>query len=67
MKRLLSILPHITIILSAMFLVFLILDQYNPMMNFINSDASKTLLLLFCVSSMSTAIILIILDRKIKR
>lgn len=36
MKRLSKILPHITIILAGMFIVFWILDILNPTMNFIN-------------------------------
>lgn len=35
MKRLSKILPHITIILAGMFIVFWILDILNPTMNFI--------------------------------
>jgi hypothetical protein len=66
MKRFIRIIPHITIILSLMFLTFWILDQYNPMMNFLNSNLSKLLLLIFCISSFITAIIAVVLDRKRK-
>jgi hypothetical protein len=64
MKRLIRILPHITIILSAMFITFWILDKYNPMMNFITSDISNALLLAFCISSLITAILAVALERK---
>lgn len=64
MKRIIRILPHITIILSLMFITFWILDSYNPLMNFINSDLSKILLLIFCISALVTSIIAVILDRK---
>ena len=40
MKRLSKILPHITIILAGMFIVFWILDILNPTMNFINRKIS---------------------------
>lgn len=64
MKRLIRIIPHVTIVLSAMFITFWILDVYNPLMNFLNSDLSKLLLLIFCISSMATAMVAVYLDRK---
>lgn len=67
MKRLIRILPHISIILALMFLTFWILDRYNPQMNFINSDLSKTLLLVFCLSTMITSVIAVYLDRKFNK
>ena len=61
MKRLSKILPHITIILAGMFIVFWILDILNPTMNFINRKISNKLLLAFCISAIITAILA---DRK---
>ncbi len=43
-----KLLPHISFILAIVFITFLILDQYNPMMNFINNDTSMKLLGIFC-------------------
>ncbi len=43
-------LTHLTLILSLMFLVFLILDQFNPMMNFVNNPVSGGLLAVLCLS-----------------
>ena len=57
MKRLSKILPHITIILAGMFIVFWILDILNPTMNFINRKISNKLLLAFCISAIITAIL----------
>lgn len=45
-----AILTHLTVILSLMFVVFLILDQFNPMMNFVDNDASRWLLFTLCLS-----------------
>jgi hypothetical protein len=63
MKKALNIvmklLPHITFILSIMFITFLILDQYNPMMNFVNNDASMKLLAVFCVATLINSSIMI--------
>ena len=41
---------HLTAILGIMFLVFLILDQFNPMMNFVDNSISRWLLGALCVS-----------------
>ena len=50
MTKLLAILRHITVVLAFMFLVFLVLDQFNPMMNFIDNAVSRWLLAGLCVS-----------------
>ncbi|HWT74218.1 MAG TPA: hypothetical protein VN258_05790 [Mobilitalea sp.] len=67
MKRIIRILPHITIILSLMFITFWILDIYNPLMNFIGSDISKVLLLIFCIAALITSILAVALDRKFNK
>ena len=54
MKKLLS---HTTVILGIMFLVFLILDQFNPMMNFVDNGISRWLLALLCLSGMGQSIL----------
>ena len=41
MKRMKVILPHAGIVLSLMFMVFLVLDDYNPMMNFLTNTTYK--------------------------
>ena len=64
MKRLSKILPHITIILAGMFIVFWIL---NPTMNFINRKISNKLLLAFCISAIITAILAVYYQRKSDR
>ena len=49
MSKLRTILPHLTVILAFMFLAFLVLDQFNPLMNFIDNDISRWLLLALCL------------------
>ncbi len=61
------LLPHATIVLSNMFIVFFILDKFNPVMGFINNTISKVLLLIFCVLSTFSCILLIAADRKRER
>ena len=47
---------HATVIFALMFIVFLILDQFNPMMNFIDNDISRWLLLALCVSGIGQSV-----------
>lgn len=57
MSKLRMILSHLTVILALMFLVFLILDQFNPMMNFIDNDISRGLLAALCVSGIAQSVL----------
>ena len=50
MNRFRGLLSHLTMILALMFVTFLILDQFNPMMNFIDNPASRWLLAILCIS-----------------
>lgn len=50
MNKLRTVTAHLTVVLSLMFLVFLVLDQFNPMMNFVDNSISHWLLALLCVS-----------------
>lgn len=59
-----NILPHIIIILAGIFIVFLILDNYNPTMNFINNNISIKLLWVFCILSIVNSVFLVISNRK---
>lgn len=62
-----KILPHIVIVLAAMFITFWILDQLNPIMNFINNSISNVLLLVFSIASLVNAVFSIAWYRKSKR
>jgi hypothetical protein len=48
-----------------MFITLWILDKYNPMMNFLDSEISNILLLLFFAVSLLTSALTIALDRKL--
>ncbi len=56
MSGLRALLPHACIILSLMFLIFLVLDSYNPMMNFVNNGISSVLLALLCACSLASGL-----------
>ena len=57
MTKILRLMTHLTVILSLMFTVFLILDQFNPMMNFIDNSISRWLLGAFCLSGIGRSIL----------
>ena len=57
MNKVCEILSHLCVILSLMFLVFLALDQFNPMMNFVNNPISNGLLAGLCVCSLGHVIL----------
>ena len=44
---------HLTVIFGMIFLVFLVLDQFNPMMNFIDNGVSRWMLAGFCLSGIA--------------
>ena len=57
MRALHSVCSHLTVILSFMFAVFLVLDQFNPMMNFVDNSISRWLLGILCVSSVARSVL----------
>jgi len=48
---------HLTVILAMMFLVFLILDEFNPLMNFIDNGISRGLLAALCLSGAAQSLL----------
>ncbi len=57
MSRLRTVFSHLTVILSLMFGVFLILDQFNPMMDFVDNTVSRCLLGALCVSGTALSVL----------
>ena len=57
MSKVHTVFSHLTVILSMMFAVFLILDEFNPMMNFIDNGISRWLLAALCVSGIAQSIL----------
>ena len=56
-EKLHAVLCHTTVILGLMFLVFLVLDQFNPMMNFVDNNISRWLLAGLCLSSAAQSLL----------
>ncbi len=57
MSKITGFLNHLTVIFGLMFLVFLVLDQFNPMMNFVDNRISRWLLAMFCICGISRSIL----------
>ena len=57
MSKIRGFLNHLTMILGLVFLIFLVLDQFNPMMNFVDNHISRWLLAAFCFSGISLGIL----------
>ena len=57
MSKLHLLFSHLTVILSLMFIVFLILDQFNPLMNFVDNGVSRWLLAALCVSGIAQSVL----------
>ncbi|HOO27433.1 MAG TPA: hypothetical protein PLU43_03130 [Lachnospiraceae bacterium] len=60
LKTIYGLFPHMTFILSIMFVTFLILDQYNPMINFVDNSISMVLLLIMSILTLVNSIVIII-------
>ncbi len=64
MKTVARLLPHLTIILSGILLVFFVLDQFNPAMGYLDNPAERGLLIVLAVTSIANAILLVACERQ---
>lgn len=64
MKVLKNILPHICLMLSAVFVTYYILDRYNPGREFLNRVEIKELLLVFAILAAIVSVILVRYNRR---
>ena len=51
-----KILPHSIIVLCVVLLVFLIIDQVNSAMGFVNNQGTKIIMMLQCAASLILAV-----------
>lgn len=65
-QKVLMLLPHASIILALCFLTFTVLDWYNPLMAFTTNVLSTKLLIAFCIVSILTAVLSLIVVRKLQ-
>lgn len=60
MKRIITrALPHITIILGLMTLVFFVVDGFNPIMAFMSNELSKKIFAVLAVCGIASSVMLI--------
>lgn len=64
MKWIKALLPHVTIVLSIVFLVLWILDYFNPMMQFLTSGLPKALMLILLICTIVNGILTVYQQRK---
>ena len=57
MNKAKTLLAHGTAILALMFLVFLVLDQFNPLMNFVDNSISRWLLAALCLCGIGQSVL----------
>ncbi|PKM62504.1 MAG: hypothetical protein CVU97_05025 [Firmicutes bacterium HGW-Firmicutes-21] len=67
MKKFKDILYNLNIVLAGMFIVFQILDIYNPTMNFIGNNVTVYLFFAFCVLSIVNSCFLLVHNRRTNR
>jgi hypothetical protein len=54
---LLRLMPHVSIIISGMLIVFFCIDRENSAMGFMENDVTKMLILILSVTSIATSIL----------
>lgn len=58
------LLPHLVLILSVVFIVFVILSRYNPTMAFLSNDISTGMLFVFCILAFGESVLCIYNNRR---
>ena len=64
MRKLRTILSHIAIIFSGVFITLTILNQYNPGMRFLSSTTSMVFVVVFCLSVVALGVATIADNRR---
>ena len=64
MKWIKALLPHVTIVLSILFVVLWILDYFNPMMKFLTSGLPKDLMMVLLICTIANGMLTVYYQRK---
>lgn len=64
MKSVAKTMPHISIILAGMLIVFFVIDRFNSAMGFLDNDGAKLLLFVLSVTSIINSVLLITYQRR---
>lgn len=67
MHRIEKILPHISIVLSGMVIIFFVIDRFNNSMALLEDDVAKVLILFLGISSILTSSLLVSMQRREER
>ena len=63
MRTIQNILIHVTFIMAGIFITFLILDIYNPTMEFVNNATSLKLLWAFCLITIVNSLLAVFIKQ----
>lgn len=64
MKKIAEFIPHLCIAMMLSMIVFVVLDGFNPLMRWLNSDVSKIFIVLSSLVGLITAVMLIVRQRR---
>ena len=64
MKWLKALLPHVTSVLSILFVVLWSLDYFNPMMKFLTSGLPKALMMVLLICTIANGMLTVYYQRK---
>jgi len=64
MRRITTVLPHVSIVLSGMLATFFVIDRFNSAMRFMGNEGTKWLVLALSLSAVACAILLIASQRR---
>lgn len=64
LKAILKVVPHALLVVTGMFITFLIIDTQNSKIGMIDSDLSKAVMAVWCMLSVICAITLIYIQRR---
>jgi hypothetical protein len=56
-RVMLRLIPHVSIIISGMLIVFFYIDRVNSAMGFMENDVTKMLILILSITSITTSIL----------
>lgn len=57
LRNILTLVPHVSIVISGMMIVFFIIDRFNDAMGFMESDVTKVLIFILSISAITTAVL----------
>jgi hypothetical protein len=67
MKRVMRVLPHLSIVFAGLLLALFVVDYFNGSMGFLDGDVARIVIVLVSLTSIVDALALIALQRNAER